>query len=708
MAGGVWGIDIGQCALKAIRCRAASDGKSLIADNFEFIEYPKMLNQPDADPEELVRDALKQFLSRNSLKGDKVCIAVAGQSGLARFIELPPVEPKKLPELVGFEAKQQIPFALEDVVWDYQRMPDVLAAGEDDDFPIENVVGLFAMKREQVLRLIQPLVDAEIEIDIVQLSPVAIYNAVAFDQFPSKDEPPTDPAHWTVVVSMGTENSDIVITNGYRVWQRSIPIGGNHFTKQLTKEMKLTFAKAEHIKRNAREAEDAREVFRAMRPIFNDLVTEIQRTVGYFESLDREAEIQRTLFIGNPSKLPGLTAYVEKSLNRPNARVDNFARLSGPQVTNEPLFRDNTLAFFIAYGLALQGLGLSRLKTNLLPREILQQRLIRSKKPWFVALAAALLLGMAFNFFFNFRAWYSVHGDYRVNNVSWSDAESKVGALGSEVASYESRDQEQLNQLARLNEVGDTAVGSADGRMLWLELMKAITAALPNEVGPIEDLQKKPPEQRKEIYIQKLESKFFPDLSQWFDATVQEKYSQQNANRKEMDANARDVEAPDLSGKSGWVIEIQGIHFQHHDQPSKGTEYVRHYLVDQLEFGEVELPVGEGDQVELFKLSELGIMAPVEIAGELDSNFTLTPPDAEPDTNNAAVGGELARMSGFGRPGFQSPQQKPASKTTIAAKAYKFTVQFCWTQITSEKRLEQRRLQKSDAAEQEGEPVAAN
>ena len=277
MAGGVWGIDIGQCALKAIRCHMASDGKSVIADNFEFIEYPKILNQPDADPDELVRDALKQFLSRNSLKGDKVCIAVAGQSGLARYIELPPVEPKKLPELVGFEAKQQIPFALDDVVWDYQRMPDVLAVeGEDDDFPLENVVGLFAMKREQVMRLIQPLVDAEIEIDIVQLSPVAIYNAVAFDQFPAKDEAPTDPGHWTVVVSMGTENSDIVITNGYRVWQRSIPIGGNHFTKQLTKEMKLTFAKAEHIKRNAREAEDAREVFRAMRPIFNDLVTEIQ------------------------------------------------------------------------------------------------------------------------------------------------------------------------------------------------------------------------------------------------------------------------------------------------------------------------------------------------------------------------------------------------------------------------------------------------
>jgi type IV pilus assembly protein PilM len=170
VGGAVWGIDIGQCGLKALRGRMSSDGATVIADNFEYIEYPKILSQPDADPGELIREALKQLLSRNSLRGDKVCISVAGQSGLARFIDLPPVESKKLPELVGFEAKQQIPFALEDVVWDYQKMPDVLASNdedEDDDMPAENVVGLFAMKRDQVLRLIQPLVDLEVELDIV-------------------------------------------------------------------------------------------------------------------------------------------------------------------------------------------------------------------------------------------------------------------------------------------------------------------------------------------------------------------------------------------------------------------------------------------------------------------------------------------------------------------------------------------------------------
>src|SRR5687767_1178227 len=175
----VWGIDIGQCALKALRLRPHDEDGRVIADAFDFIEYPKILSQPEADPAELISNALEQFLSRNSVKGDKVAVSVSGQAGLARFIKLPPVEARKIPDIVKYEAKQQIPFALQDVVWDYQRMP---GGSETDGFVLEAEVGLFAMKREQVYRALQPYKDAGIEVDFVQLTPLALYNWVVFDQ----------------------------------------------------------------------------------------------------------------------------------------------------------------------------------------------------------------------------------------------------------------------------------------------------------------------------------------------------------------------------------------------------------------------------------------------------------------------------------------------------------------------------------------------
>ena len=211
---------------------------------------------------------------------------------------------------------------------------------EEDGFALETEVGLFAMKRDQVDRALKPFEDAGIEVDIVQLTPLAIYNYIVFDQMqdlpPADQYDPDNPPESVVVLSLGTDTTDLVITNGYRVWQRSIPIGGNHFTKALTKELKLTFAKAEHLKRNAAQAEDPKAVFQAMRPVFNDLVTEIQRSIGFFTSIDRRAKIGRVIALGNAMKLPGLQKYLSQNLGYAVAEVQKYRGLAGDAVVGEP------------------------------------------------------------------------------------------------------------------------------------------------------------------------------------------------------------------------------------------------------------------------------------------------------------------------------------------------------------------------------------
>ncbi|MBY0456064.1 MAG: hypothetical protein K2V38_01870, partial [Gemmataceae bacterium] len=85
VAKGVWGIDIGQSALKALRLELV-DGQPT-ATAFDYVEHAKILSQPDADQDMLIREALEKFLSRNSVKNDDVAIGIAGQSGLARFVK---------------------------------------------------------------------------------------------------------------------------------------------------------------------------------------------------------------------------------------------------------------------------------------------------------------------------------------------------------------------------------------------------------------------------------------------------------------------------------------------------------------------------------------------------------------------------------------------------------------------------------------------
>ncbi|NLX54138.1 MAG: pilus assembly protein PilM [Planctomycetaceae bacterium] len=606
---GVWGIDIGQAAFKALRCTLQNG--EVVADAFDYIEYPKILSQPEAEPEKMVRDAIKQFLSRNDVHGYRIALAVPGQSGLAKFFKPPPVDSKLIPDIVKFEARQQIPFALEDVIWDFQQM----GGGEVDGIALETEVGLFAMKREQVYRAMRPFQDVGVELDIIQLAPLSIYNFVAYDILRDvsavAEYDPENPPPSLVVLSMGTDTTDLVITNGFRVWQRSVPLGGNHFTKQLTKELKLTFAKAEHLKRNARQAEDPRLVFQAMRAVFNDLVTEVQRSIGYFQGIDRKAKIDGVVVLGNAVKLPGLPQYLAKNLGYSVNNFEAFAHLTGSSVLSAPAFKDNQLSFGVCYGLCLQGLGVAKLHTNLVPREIMTERLVRSKKPWAVASVAALLLACTFNVFFHYGRLHQVTDDRAVAGISWKKAVSEIESAQGLSSQFTSDDQSLTGQLERITAIGEELVGNADRRMLWLEVLKAVNSALPQtpgvQPGEIPDVEKLPFQQREEIHVEQLEVQYFDDLSLWFNDEVQKKYIETQQSLGVMVAPASDSSAANetMSGDGsasgggsatgptgeGWVIQLQCYHYFNSDRAKEGLWHVNHTLISNLRMQEVILPV---------------------------------------------------------------------------------------------------------------------
>src|SRR5262245_55135524 len=400
---GVWGIDLGQCALKAVRLEDV-DGQ-VTATAFDYVEHAKILSQPDADADQLIREALEKFLSRNSLKGDTVAISVPGQSGLARFVKLPPVEEKKIVDIVRFEAKQQIPFNLEEVVWDYQKIGSGTVA---DGFAMDTEIGLFAIKRDMVNRSLQHFKDVNVEVHVVQMAPLALCNFVAFDLLDKGAEAKADgeeaprggKKQCVVALDIGADSSNLVITDGERIiWQRPIPLGGNHFTRALTNDLKLTFAKAEHLKRNATKPVDKtidlKKILAALKPVLNDFVGEVQRSLGYFTNTHRDAQIEYMVGLGNAFRLPGLQRFLAEKLQLEVRKLEKMGRLQGDVVLSSPIFNDNILSFGVAYGLCLQGLKRARLITNLLPNEIRLERLIRAKKPWAVAASALLVVGLA-------------------------------------------------------------------------------------------------------------------------------------------------------------------------------------------------------------------------------------------------------------------------------------------------------------------------
>jgi type IV pilus assembly protein PilM len=468
---GVWGIDLGQCALKAIRVEEI-DGV-MTATAFDYVEHPKILSQPDADPDELTREALQKFLSRNSIKGDLVAISIPGQSGLARFVKLPPVEEKKIPDIVRFEAKQQIPFNLEEVVWDYQKLNTGVVT---DGFAMETEIGLFAIKRDTVNRYLQHFKDVNVEVQIVQMAPLALCNYVSYDLLEAGAE--GGKKRCVVALDIGADNSNLVITDGERIiWQRPIPLGGNHFTRALTKDMKLTFAKAEHLKRNATKSPDLKQILSSLKPVLNDFVGEVQRSLGYFTNTHRDATVQYMMGLGNAFRLPGLQKFLGEKLQLEVRKLQQLERLTGDEVVKSPVYTENVLSFAVAYGLALQGMKLARLHTNLLPQEIRTERMIRAKKPWAITAAAALLLSAGVLAFGYDRQHVAVADDSVKGKMKEADGVvTKAKGFDSAVENVKKKIEDDKNAVK-------SVVFGQEERLNWIKLNQFLNTALPRPDG---------------------------------------------------------------------------------------------------------------------------------------------------------------------------------------------------------------------------------
>ncbi|NIA16975.1 MAG: type IV pilus assembly protein PilM, partial [Planctomycetes bacterium] len=376
-----WAVDIGNNSLKALRLHAVGDEVEVIG--LDYIEHGKILSSPNITQQqrsEIIAETLRTFAQRNNIGVEDIAMSVPGQSSFARFVKLPPVEPKRVPEIVRFEAVQQIPFDINEVEWDWQVM-------EKPDSP-DVEVGIFAIKNDLVSGYLENFSSERLKITLVQMAPIALYNYIHYDS----SELDSDDGKAIVVLDMGAENTDLIVCTKSSLWQRCIPLGGNAFTNAIAEAFKLKFSKAEKLKRGAVMSKYARQIFHSMRPVFTDFAAEIQRSLGYYSNVNQDVDFSKIIVLGGGFKLQGLVKYLGQTLQLPIVRPDSFEKLSvGADVSSAKL-HENIADFGVVYGLGLQALGRAKIETNLLPGRIAKAMAWVAKSRYFTIAAGMLLI----------------------------------------------------------------------------------------------------------------------------------------------------------------------------------------------------------------------------------------------------------------------------------------------------------------------------
>ncbi|OQY98674.1 MAG: hypothetical protein B6D35_11410 [Candidatus Brocadia sp. UTAMX2] len=412
-----WGLDINECFIRVVKIIQVSN--ELLIDNISIIEIPQLKTETNISQSTHIKEAVQTFFTRYCIhKDDKVVVSVPGQSVLSRFISIPPVEKKQVKGIVSYEARQQIPFDLKDIVWDYQQLTEKTTNLNSIE------IGLFASKRatlEQLLANISPL---ESKLYAIQAAPLAIYNLVCFDQ---------QIIGLTVIINSETDNTDLIIIDGQHFWLRSIPAS----------------------------------------QVDADLVKEIQRSMEYCKSLLKEAaHFQTILLMGSKFK----------ELDNVKCITDAFAcevkifkalhnlKLSGD--VDSAFFNENILHFVPAFGLALQGIGLGRIKINLLPQELIRIAEIAKKKPY----ALASLGCLALSFMFQYSGLYT-------GTIHLQNSEAHYQKVLQNIKELEGN-YKHAEALAQTSKAELGLISSIDSfRFIWPEVLDKLLSLIPNNVS---------------------------------------------------------------------------------------------------------------------------------------------------------------------------------------------------------------------------------
>ncbi|HUU16467.1 MAG TPA: type IV pilus assembly protein PilM [Sedimentisphaerales bacterium] len=507
--GTVWAIDIGSNSLKALYLSETERGVVEVI-GFDNIRHGKILSGDgvtDAEREELVALSLRKFVNKYDLSMDEIIISVPSQNSFARFVNLPPVEAKRIPEMVKFEAVQQIPFGINDVQWDWQLMTE-------EDSP-EIKVGIFAIKNEVVDAALEYLNREDVQVGYVQMSPMALYNYLLHD----RPDLVTSDNKAVVILNIGADNTDLVVCTKSTVWQRCILIGGNAFTRAISDAFRLNFEKAEKLKRTAPVSKYARQILQAMRPVFTDIGSEMQRSLGFYNNSNPNTKIVKIIALGGGTKLRGLLKYLQQTLQIPVERPDSFKRLAmGPGVSPAK-FHENVCDFGIVYGLALQGLGLAKIESNLLPRNIARSMAWASKGKYFIA-AACMLLAVSLLCF----ARTGLDGmNYNKN----SQVRQRIGGILNTVEEAKEKLESEKRKGLESEAIIEKELEPFEYREMIPYLHEVIISALPNEKnnpkqarlykafadGNVKGILEIPRNAREQIFITNMSAFFSSDLA---------------------------------------------------------------------------------------------------------------------------------------------------------------------------------------------------
>ncbi len=367
----VWGLDLGRSAVKGVLLAPSADGVEILAAHVEPLEGPPPDPSQDPTRDGRIWKALHRFQQKHELHKLPVCVAIPAQNTLMRDLTVARVGGRKLDQMVRFEASNEIPFVLDEVVWDYALF---------DEEPADPVrKGLLpAGKRNVIQTYLRVFTQLEMgHVDLITTAPLALLNFVRLEMGHEGR---------ALALDVGAENTNILAVHKGAFWIRNMLTGGNRITAMLEEEFDLDFAAAQRAKENIGRSKYAKQILAAVRPAVHDLVRDLKTNLTYLDRTSETESYESAFLMGGGARLPGVAEQLARTLR---LEMEDLAELRNMTVSPEAdvsFVRANIGLLAVAIGAGLSGLGRDVTGVTFVPKgEVRAARISRSRGLVFVA-----------------------------------------------------------------------------------------------------------------------------------------------------------------------------------------------------------------------------------------------------------------------------------------------------------------------------------
>ncbi len=417
----------------------------------------------EASREVQIRAALKEIVERLSIGKLKVRYAISAQATFMRFVKLPPIQDDNIEQLVTFEARQHVPFPLNEVVWDYE----LIEGGKDKE------VVIVAIKSDALEEINTTVNSSGLSTAEVDVAPMALYNAYR-SAYGVSEEP-------ILIIDIGAKTSSLLYIEGKRFFTRSVQIGGASISSAIAKEYHVSFGEAENQKiHNGLVAlggghaqsldESVAALAMVIRNALTRLTSDIARTTNYYRSQHGGNSPVKVYLAGGGANLPYTLEFLHEKLGLPVEFFNPLSKLAISKDVDTSVLQQEAHMMGELVGLGLRGIGKSSINIDLVPAAVEQLRDADRRKPFLIAAAAILIAG--------FSVW-AVMKQLAASKAN--DELRTMTEVRDNLAPHESKIRSLLKKEEALNKVATAYTDIQEDHTYWFDLLTEVREAFASD-----------------------------------------------------------------------------------------------------------------------------------------------------------------------------------------------------------------------------------